>query len=163
MITRTSKALAVGMVGVLLLLVGIDNILDYGSNFAFVGHVLSMDTLFPDTTLKWRAITSPLLHHAAFALIIAFEITSGLLCLLGAKRLWQLRAGPAASFNSAKGAAVAGLMCGITLYLFGFLVIAGEWFQMWQSQQWNAQSSAFRFMVVIALVLIFLNQRDEDR
>ena len=46
------------LIGFFSLLVGVDNIIDYGTNYAFVEHVMAMDTLFPDTTLTWRAITS---------------------------------------------------------------------------------------------------------
>jgi predicted small integral membrane protein len=45
-----------------------DNIVDYGSNYQFVQHVLSMDTTFPDNALKGRAITDPRLWQAAYAL-----------------------------------------------------------------------------------------------
>ena len=38
-------------------LVAIDNVIDYGTNFSFVEHVLSMDTTFTTNTLRWRAIT----------------------------------------------------------------------------------------------------------
>ncbi|HEY5225759.1 MAG TPA: DUF2165 family protein [Methylovirgula sp.] len=51
---------------------------------------------------------------------------------------------------------------GFALYFFGFLVIAGEWFQMWQSSQWNAQPSAFRCLASIALVLIVLHLPDAN-
>ncbi len=162
MITRTSKSLLVLLVGLILLLVGIDNVVDYQTNFKSVQHVMAMDTVFPDSTLTWRAITQPVLQHAAYALIIATELISGAVCSVGAWHLWLARAQGAATFNRAKELAVAGLVGGFCLYFFGFLTIGGEWFQMWQSQTWNAQASAFRFLAAIGLVLIFLNQRDGE-
>jgi predicted small integral membrane protein len=162
MIVRLSKALLVALIGLLLALVGVDNVLDYGINLVFVQHVMAMDTVFANTTLTWRAITQPVLQHGAFALIIASELLSGVLCILGALRLWNARAASAPDFNAAKDLAVAGLVCGFALMLFGFLTLGGEWFQMWQSQTWNAQASAFRFLAAIGLVLIFLNQRDDE-
>jgi predicted small integral membrane protein len=42
------------------------------------------------------------------------------------------------------------------------LVIAGEWFAMWQSKDWNAQQSSFRFYVTALAVLIFLNMQDGE-
>ena len=45
---------------------------NYGSNFDFVQHVLSMDTTFPGNQLKWRAISTPALHHAFYWTIIAW-------------------------------------------------------------------------------------------
>jgi predicted small integral membrane protein len=48
------------------------------------------------------------------------------------------------------------------LWFGGFLVVGGEWFQMWQSKTWNGQEAAFRFVACIGLVLIFLNQPDGE-
>jgi predicted small integral membrane protein len=123
---------------------------------------MSMDTIFPSSTLKWRAIDSAALYHVSYALIIAAEILAGLLCLAGAWKLWRARAAPAAAFNGAKDVAVAGLVLGFALWFLGFMVVGGEWFQMWQSQTWNGQQAAFRFITCIGLVLIFLNQKDDE-
>jgi predicted small integral membrane protein len=40
--------------------------------------------------------------------------------------------------------------------------IGGEWFGMWQSQQWNGVPSAFRFVVTIVAVLIFVAMPDQE-
>jgi len=162
MVIRTAKVLLVLMIGLFSLLVGLDNIVDYGTNYAFVQHVMSMDTVFPTSTLTWRAITSPAVHHIAYALIITAELLAGLLCILGARRLWLARAGAANRFNAAKDIAVAGLTLGFAIWFFGFLIIGGEWFQMWQSQTWNGQQAAFRFVGCIGLVLLFLAQKDDE-
>lgn len=162
MIVRLSKIALVLAISVFGLLVGIDNLIDYGANYAFVTHVMDMDTVFPDSTLTWRAITSPVLHEVAYAGIIAAELLSGALCAAGAGRLWKLRAAPAADFNAGKDLAVAGLALGFLLWFGGFLVVGGEWFQMWQSKTWNGQEAAFRFIACIGLVLIFLNQPDGE-
>ena len=45
---------------------------------------------------------------------------------------------------------------------FGFMVIGGEWFVMWQSTTWNGQEAAFRFYVTALAALIFVNQPDGD-
>ena len=72
------------------------------------------------------------------------------------------RGGVRACLQPAKGVAVAGLTMGLLLYVVGFLVIAGEWFAMWQSETWNGQPAASRFVVFIGVVLIFLSFRDDD-
>jgi len=64
-------------------------------------------------------------------------------------------------FNRAKGLAVVAAGLGFLVWFFGFMVIGGEWFQMWQSSQWNGQEAAFRFYMTILAVLIFVMQRDE--
>ncbi len=162
MITRASKSLLTLSLGIFALLVGVDNIFDYGTNFAFVQHVLSMDTTFPGNKLMWRAITSEWVHHAAYALIIASELAVGLLCVAGAWRMFAAKSRPGPQFNRAKALAIAGLAAGFGLYFFGFLVIGGEWFQMWQSTAWNGQEAAFRFAASFGLVLIFVAMEDGD-
>ena len=64
-----------------------DNIVDYGSNYDFARHVLSMDTTFPGNALMDRAITDPRLWRAAYAAIIAAEGLTGLLLGIGALTL----------------------------------------------------------------------------
>jgi len=162
MIARVTKSLITLSLGIFSLLAGIDNIIDFGTNFAFVQHVLSMDTTFPGNKLLWRAITSDWVHHAAYAFIIASELVVGLLCIAGAWHLFAARARPAAQFNQAKALAIAGIAAGFGLYFFGFLVIGGEWFQMWQSATWNGQEAAFRFAAVFGLVLIYVSMEDGD-
>lgn len=162
MIVRISKAVLTLTLAIFALLVGIDNIIDYETNFAFVSHVLSMDTTFPGNALLWRAITSEWVHHVAYAAIIASELAVGILCAAGARRLFAARALPAGQFNGTKELAIAGLAAGFVLYFFGFLVVGGEWFQMWQSQTWNGQEAAFRFAVSFGVVLIFVSQEDKD-
>ncbi|MGH6819008.1 MAG: DUF2165 family protein [Methylovirgula sp.] len=160
---QTAKIVLVGCVGVLGVLTGIDNILDYRTNFEVVRHVLSMDALPPGSAFAWRAITDPRLQRLAYAAIIATELLYGSICILGALRLFGTRGPAIRSFDAAKGLAVAGLALGFALYFFGFFVVGGEWFQMWQASQWNMQESAFRFLGAIGFVLILLCLPERDR
>jgi predicted small integral membrane protein len=162
MIVRIAKILSVGALACYAFIVAYDNIVDYGSNYQFVRHVLSMDTTFADNALLHRAITSERVWSKVYALIIAWEwLTSGLLATGVLALLARLRA-PAAIFNRAKIWAVAGLMAGFGLWFFGFLVVAGEYFAMWQSQTWNGQEAAFRLTTVILGVLIFISLPETD-
>src|SRR5690606_35271888 len=86
-----SRPMLVGMVGLFFSLVALGNLTDYGSNFEFVRHVLAMDTTFGSPALMWRAITSTLLHHAAYVLIIAWQVITAVLCWWGFARLWRAR------------------------------------------------------------------------
>lgn len=159
---RLSKAAMVAAIAVLATLVAFGNITDYWTNFAFVQHVLSMDTVFPETTIRYRAITSPVLHHAAYVLIIAAEAATTVLCWIGAYRLLRAVKAPAAVFNSSKSIAIAGLTLGFLLWQVGFMSIGGEWFGMWMSEQWNGVPSAFRFVMTILGVLIYVALPDSD-
>ena len=138
------------------LLVAFDNLTDYGTNYLFVQHVLSMDTTFPGNALMYRSITNPLLWRIAYALIIAAEGATGILFLAGAIRLIQVRNASGAVFNQAKALVVAGATLAFLVWFFGFMVVAGEWFAMWQSQTWNGQEAAFRFYTAVLGVLIFV-------
>ena len=66
----------------------------------------------------------------------------------------------ALTFNKAKFLSILGLSSGFALWFFGFMVVGGEWFCMWQSPDWNGQESAFRFVVCIVLVLIYTVQSE---
>ena len=154
---RAAQALFVAAVALFSLLVALNNVTDYGSNLAFVRHVLSMDTTFEGNNLMWRALEAPWMHHLSYAVIIAGEVATGAFCAVGAWRLWQSRHRGAAAFAAAKGLATVGLTIGILLWFTGFLTIAAEWFLMWQSQEWNSQQPAFRFVMVLFATLIFLH------
>ena len=162
MMLRLSKVVLVATIALWLALVAFGNLTDYGSNLVFVKHVLAMDSIFPDAAIHYRAIHAPLLQHAAYVLIIAIETLAALLCGLGAWRLWRARRAPAALFHRTKRLAVAGLGVGVLLWLGGFMAIGGEWLGMWMSSQWNGLASAFRFVVVLLLALVYLGQRDDE-
>ena len=81
------------MVGSLALLAGLvtfDNLIDYETNYAFVRHVLSMDTTPPGNALMHRNIASPSLWRTAYALIIASEGATALGFADGAALLLRL-------------------------------------------------------------------------
>lgn len=155
MTIRLLKTAFVLSVGIWALLVAADNLLDYRSNLLFVQHVLSMDTVFPDNALKWRAITDPSLQSLAYWAIIATEAVTSGLCLAGAGGLWRARRSHR-DFVAAKPLAACGLGLVFLLYFVGFVVVGGEWFCMWQSAIWNGQAKAVMFLTCAMLVLIVL-------
>jgi len=144
------------------LVVTYDNLVDYGSNFAFVRHVLSMDSTFPGNALMDRAIVTPALWHIGYASIIAGEGATGVLLLVGAVALWRARHASGVAFQRAKRWVAAGCTMGFLVWFFGFMVVGGEWFAMWQSTTWNGQEGAFRFYMPLLAVLVFVNQPDAD-
>lgn len=152
---RLVKAAMVATVGFWSVLIAWGNVADYASNWAFVQHVLAMDTVFPDNALKSRAITDPTLQKLAYWAIIATQWTMATLCLYGAVRLYRARHDRAA-FVAAKVPAALGLLIVWLLYYVGFVAIGGEWFSMWQSSVWNGQSKAVMFVTCSTLALVVL-------
>jgi predicted small integral membrane protein len=161
-IIRLAKVAIIAALAAYALLVAYNNVVDYGSNYAFVRHVLSMDTTFPGNALMNRAISDETVWRWASALIIATEGLTGLLLAFGALALLARVRAPAQAFNRAKAWAVAGLVVGFGLWFFGFLVIAGEYFLMWQSKGWNGQEAAFRIAAEMLGGLIFITLPDGE-
>jgi predicted small integral membrane protein len=162
MAARLSKIVLVASIGLLALLIVINNVTDYDTNFQYVYHVLSMDTIFPDSTLTWRAIQNPQLQHIAYRLIIATEAAIALLCWVGAGQLLQVITATGTIFNQAKATAIYGLTLAFVFWFVGFMVLGGEWYAMWQSPDWNGQQPAFRFIGCVGIALIYLTGADGD-
>ncbi len=159
---RYSKVLLLAAIALFASLVAFGNITDYDTNFAFVHHVFQMDTIFPDASIKWRAIESPFIQHAGYIFIIALETLTAILCWIGAFRLLGHVKRSGREFNRAKCLGVAGLTLGFLVWQVGFMSVGGEWFGMWMSKQWNGVPDAFRFFITIGVVLLYLVQRDDD-
>jgi predicted small integral membrane protein len=147
-----------------MLLVGFGNVTDYGTNFAFVRHVMAMDaTNFGaapgtrlDPAVMWRAVTSPAIQTAVYICIIAWELLSAIvlvyatICWLTA--LWTGR------FETPRQWSTVGFLMVVILFRGGFIDIGGEWFQMWRSDVWNGLEAAFHnaALALFGLVLIHL-------
>ena len=158
---RLVKTTMVASLALFALLTAYNNVADYGSNYAFVRHTLTMDTTFPDNALKGRAITSPVAWTLAYWVIILTEAVVGIVLAFAAWRLAR-RLRHAASFNAAKAYVVIGVGLGFLLWFTGFIVLGGEWFLMWQSKQFNGQEAAFRFYMTLLAVGIFVSLLEGD-
>jgi predicted small integral membrane protein len=159
---RLAKTVSVGAIALYMALVVYNNVTDYSTNFAFVQAVLDIEQISPRSTIRWRAVTSPLLHHAAFALIILTELAVALLTAAGALAMARALKAGAQKFARAKGLAITGLALGFLLYEGGFVAIAGEWFGMWQSASRAAGASAFQILVTMLGLLIFISLKDGE-
>jgi predicted small integral membrane protein len=160
--TRLVKVVMVGSLALFALVVAFDNLVDYGSNYEFVRHTLSMDTTFPANALKGRAITEPAAWTIAYWLIILTEAAVGILLAFATLRLATTIRADARLFNSAKKFAVLGVGLGFLLWFTGFMAVGGEWFLMWQSKEWNGQGAAFRFYMTLLAVGIFVSLPDGE-
>ena len=159
---RLAKILSVAAIALYMALVVFNNVSDYWTNFAYVAEVLDIEQISPRSDIRWRAITSPALHHAAFVLIILTEFAIALLTAAGALAMARALKAPAQKFARAKAKAAAGLALGFLLYEGAFVAVAGEWFGMWQSAAADAVPSAFRILSTMLGVLIFVSLKDEE-
>ena len=163
LMVRLSKIAMTGGLALFAMLVTFNNIVDYGSNWAFVQHVMMMDTTFPDSTLRVRDIDNEPIQSAAYAAIIT---TEGLICLAflyATFAMLRTLSAPKAVFQRAKSATAAGILLAFSLWFTGFMAIGGEWFAMWQSEKWNGQTAAFYFCMttLAAGIYIFLDTDGE--
>ncbi len=145
-------------------LVAFSNLTDFGTNQAFVQHVLEMDTTFNDEDVTWRAITASVVQNIAYIAIIAWETLTALV-LIWALVAWvgALRVG-GGGYDRPRRLATLGWTMVLLLFGGGFIVIGGEWFAMWQSQDWNGLDPALQNVLIagIALILTHLPARDWD-
>lgn len=153
---RFSKVVLIFGLALWTLLVAVGNVTDYETNWVFVQHVMSMDTTSPESTLRARAIEDETLQRFGYIAIIVCEgLTSLAFFLSSALMAARIRA-PNARFVKAKHTSAIGVTLGSAVWFIGFMVVGGEWFAMWQSSQWNAQDSAFRFALSILVVALYV-------
>ncbi|EMI5490170.1 DUF2165 domain-containing protein [Providencia stuartii] len=162
MITRLSKSLCVCAIALFISLAVFNNLTDYATNFTFIQHVLSMDSIFPNATVDYRAINATLFHHVAYIMIIIIETICALICWYGGITLLKNCKKSAFEFNRSKKWSIAGLTLAFLLWHVAFISIGGEWFAMWMSKEWNSIQAAFRFYITALLVLIYVALRDHD-
>jgi predicted small integral membrane protein len=120
---------------------------------------VGMETTFRHPAVMWRAITSPAWIYAIFAAILLVEAAGAALCWTGAFRMWAARK-DGGSFQRATELARIGLGVTAALYFVGWLVIANEWFEMWQSQQLNVLPDAFRNFASALLILFLISEME---
>ncbi|OQW95448.1 MAG: hypothetical protein BWK79_02465 [Beggiatoa sp. IS2] len=158
---RLSKITLTTSVALLLTLIVFNNLTLNMTHFEFIQNVMSMKAVFLENIGSWRAITSPLLHHLFYGMMVIWQIVATLLCWWGVYQCWHTCTGRAERFNHAKISAIAGLTLALLLWMIGF-VIGSEWFLMWQSEIWNGQDHTFRMIMIISIILIFTSLPDSD-
>ncbi|MEU2745422.1 DUF2165 domain-containing protein [Streptomyces collinus] len=151
-----AAALLTATIALYMALVAFGNITDFGTNQQFVRHVLAMDTTFKDENLMWRAVTSRGLQDAAYVGIIVWETAAALVLIYGSW-LWARR-----DDLRARRMSTYGLLMVMLLFGAGFIAIGGEWFSMWQSEDWNGLDAATRIFLFSGVVLI-VNQVSAPR
>jgi predicted small integral membrane protein len=152
--------------GLYYLLVAFDNVSNPSANWKFVRAVLSLDGVPSSSGFGWRAMHSPTLQGAAYAVIIVGEcIAGGLLCA-GAFRGWAARRS-GRQWCGVQWMTFYGAMSGLTIFYLAFIVIGGNWFVMYLNDEWNGLGVAFQnavltSMTVVIALLAALVSRDAE-
>src|SRR6516162_6913224 len=115
---RLAKVTMIGSLAAYAFIVAYNNVVDYGSNYQFVRHVLSMDTTFPDNALMHRSITNESIWRVAYALIMAMEGLTAFLLALGAVMLLARLQGPCRGLQPLQGLGSSRIDCWLCPLVF---------------------------------------------
>ena len=159
---RYFKIILVVFVGLQGLFYFLSNAMNFDAAQTVVGIVLSQADSPAYTNTVVPGITSPGLATIALIGIMIGELLVGLVSFKGAFDMFRSAGAPADEFNASKSWAVAGCCIAIIVWFGIFQVFGAALFQMWQGQIGvSSFEGAFIYHAASALILIFLNQRDE--
>ena len=143
---RVVTSVFVLMVASYYLLVAFDNITDptnpNASNWPFVQGVLSGDGVPADSGFEWRFIDATWFQVISYIGIMTLELLTGIV-LLVAGILGLRRSRSSKRWNSAQRWTFLGGILGLTVFMFGFVVVGGNWFIMYLNSKWNGLTPAF--------------------
>jgi len=159
-VSRWSKIVLLAAFGFFFTVIVFNNITDFGSNYEFVRHTLSMDTTFPGNHGMGRSITSPKVHLVFYLSIITWETLNAVLSWWGAFAMFRARHATITDFQHAKRVGTAALTSGMLQWLVAFEIVGAEWFLMWQSKTWNGQEAAFRMFMMEAVILLLVQMQE---
>ena len=159
---RYLKILMTVSVALFCLMYALQNIWNLDAATWFVSYTTGMEGHDKYPSHFGPAITTPALHSIMLWIIIALEITAGLLAAKGAFDLFKARNGSADEFNGAKTYAIAGCGVGILVWFGLFSAIAGAYFQIWQTEAGGgALANASMFSVQLGIVWLLISQKDD--
>ncbi len=138
------------------------NILGWNQTLGAVAAVTSMAS-FEGGAESWQATINPMIIWLGALFFMLSKLTTGVMCSVGARRMWQSRRSDAAGFKAAKAIGLTGCAIAVIMLFGGFLVIAESWFELWRSEGTIrlALSDAFRYAGMIALIAIFVTTTDD--
>lgn len=158
---RTTKILLILTVALWGLVGAFHNILEWNETLSSVAFGASMEVI--DGAESWKATSNPALIWLGALFITLSKTVTGIMCTIGARRMWQAKSADQATFTKAKEIALVG--CGISVIMLfgGFIVIAESWFEMWRSPELSSSvlQSAFRYAGMITLIALFVGSKDD--
>jgi predicted small integral membrane protein len=159
---RTVKVFLVLTVALWALAGAFQNFANWGDTIGGVAVATSMTT-FEGGAESWQATSNPIVIWVGAFFIVIAKIAAGVLCMIGAYKMWSARRGDSAAFSAAKELALVGCAIALLMLFGGFIVVAETWFEMWRSEALRSASleSAFRYGGMITMIALFVGMRDE--
>lgn len=159
---RITKILLVVTVALWGFVGAIQNVVDWGGTTGAVGAATSMVT-FDGGAESWQATSSPAVIWIGALFITLSKLATGVMCAIGALKMWWARKTDAATFAAAKEIALVGCAVAMIMLFGGFVVIAESWFELWRSELMRGPvlESAFRYGGMITLIALFVAMKDE--
>ncbi|WEV72111.1 DUF2165 domain-containing protein [Bifidobacterium sp. ESL0790] len=156
-VQKWMKILVVFMFATFAFFVFIGNLMDFGSNYDFVQHVLSMDTTFPGNSLMWRALPYHWVWLVAYWFLIILEGVIALAGYISVYKMIRVINKGDEEFSKAKTFGYIMFALAIVLWYGGFAIVGSEWFAMWQSKVWNGKQTAMDITeVAVAFLVVFM-------
>lgn len=159
---RIAKIYLVLMVSLWALVGAFHNIASWSGTIQAVEAATSMVT-FEGGAESWQATSNPVIVWGGALFIILSKLAAGILCAIGALRMWQTRASDSVIFIKSKEIALVGCAVAVAMLFGGFIVVAESWFELWKSDAMRGPvlDSAFRYGGMIALIALFVTSRDD--
>jgi predicted small integral membrane protein len=158
---RKVKILLVAIIALWGFLGALGNATDWSGTIAAVGSVTSMET-FVEGATSWKATSNTAVIWVGALFIMLMKVATGVMCSIGALRMWQARDDDVMVFAEAKEAALTGFALAMIMLFGGFIVIAETWFELWRSDVMRGLvlDSAFRYGGMVTLVALFVAKND---
>jgi predicted small integral membrane protein len=158
---RNLKIIAALFIGLMGLLAFLNNLFNISSAQSFVAAVISAPEQ-PYYKIIGSTFAAAWQGWLGLMVIMAGELTAGVLGLIGATKLFGTRSADSAEFQNAKSLAVMGGAVGMIVW-YGFFIVLGElYFNMWQTEiGLGSVNGAFRYGTVCAVLMAFIFMRDD--
>lgn len=159
---RIVKALLVLFIGLHALIYALQNVANLNEAHAALGYVLSGadHEVYPRTS--FFHVTSPAVHWAALALIIAGEAAIGFFGIKGAWDMIAARNGTIQEFHSAKRAGLWAAALALLVWFGFFMTFGAAYFQMWQTEVGaGSMEGAFMYSMASVITMLFVYLTDD--
>jgi predicted small integral membrane protein len=159
---RILKSLLVLFIGLHGLIYALQNIANPVAAHAAIGYVLSNTGHQVYTNTMFFAVTSPVIHWLALALVVAGELAIGFFGIKGAWQMFAARKGTAEQFHAAKQAGVWAAGLALLVWFGFFMTFGAAFFQMWQTEIGaGSMEGAFMYSMASAITMLFVSLTDD--